>query len=85
MATLGRRTGSSGGSTGNTAGPAASLVSVIASLRSAARRARLPRWFNAKKASKPLITIAIPTTCHGRTVSPSNRNDHTTARAGWAT
>ena len=38
-----------------------------------------------EKASNPLITTAIPTICPGRSVSPSSRNDHTTASAGCTT
>ena len=37
------------------------------------------------KANNPLTTMAMPTTCPPRSVSPSSRNDHTTARAGCAT
>ena len=31
------------------------------------------------------MTIAIPTTCGLLTISPSRRNDQTTASAGWTT
>ena len=41
-----------------------------------------PRWLITMKASSPPITMAMPTTCPPRSVSPSSRNDHTTARAG---
>ena len=70
---------------GSTAGPDVSLAAMTASPGSAARRARLPRSFNTRKPTRPPITTAIPTTCQGRTLSSSNRNDQTTARAGWAT
>ena len=67
---------------GSTAGPDVSLAAMTASPGSAARRARLPRSFNTRKPTSPPITTAMPTTCQGRTLSSSNRNDQTTARAG---
>ena len=51
----------------------------------ASRRAAAPRSCRTRKASRPPMAIAMPSTCRSRSVSPSNRNDQTTARAGWTT